>query len=107
MADKDKCLLENFDTMLLIYTTLSKLVVSLSMPMNFIELRLEKWLNSKKKKKNKTLAALLEDPGLILGTPTVVISIYTSSSRALFWLLQKTSIHIVYKYACRQNIHME
>lgn len=54
MADKDKCLLENFDTMLLIYTTLSKLVVSLSMPMNFIELRLEKWLNSKKaKKQNK------------------------------------------------------
>lgn len=107
MADKDKCLLENFDTMLLIYTILSKLVVSLSMPMNFIELKLEKWLNSKKKKK---LAALLEDPGLILGTPTVVISIYTSSSRALFWLLQKTSIHIVYKYTCRQkrqNIHME
>ena len=56
----------------------------------------------------RVLTALPEDLGLIPSTHMVANNVYNFSSRGsdvIFWPLRAPGMHVVLRYACRQNKH--
>lgn len=75
--------------------------VWLGYKLNWQESEMVQWL--------RVLAALLEDMGLILSTYMEAPTVYNSSSDEsyiLFGTPQAPDTHVVYRYTCRQKIHI-